>query len=346
MWAWIERTGRKRPASLLLAAMLLACTASAVTAQDAGDEVRLRKIESEVRALQRKVFPGGDDKFFRPEVTTGATGTTGATTPSTSAVTDILTRMDAIEAQLARLTGQVEENANRIGVLETRAGIVRPTAMPIDGTAPASTATPATAPASGIALTPAPVAPTNAVTAATTTAPVALAPQVAAPAAAIAAPRPATTTPAASASASRIAAVRAIEKPQTNDAADDEYSYGYRLYEAKFYPEARQQLKMFIDKYPRHSRVTYGRNLLGRAFLDDGQPAEAAKWFLDNYQSDKRGARAPDSLLMLAVSMKKLKDDKRACIALAEFADTYTAEAAGRLRGQYDETRRGLSCPT
>ena len=342
MWAWIERTGRKRPASLLLAAMLLACTASAVTAQDAGDEVRLRKIESEVRALQRKVFPGGDDKFFRPEVTTGATGTTGTTTPSTSAVTDILTRMDAIEAQLARLTGQVEENANRIGVLETRAGIVRPTATPIDGAAPSSTAPMATAPASAVT----PAAPTNAVTAATTTAPTTPAPQVTAPAAAIAAPRSATTTPAASASASRIAAVRAIEKPQTNDAADDEYSYGYRLYEAKFYPEARQQLKMFIDKYPLHSRVTYGRNLLGRAFLDDGQPAEAAKWFLDNYQSDKRGARAPDSLLMLAVSMKKLKDDKRACIALAEFADTYTAEAAGRLRGQYDETRRGLSCPT
>ncbi len=339
MLAWIERTGRKRPASLLMAGLLLAGTASAVTAQDAGDEVRLRKIESEVRALQRKVFPGGDDKFFRPEVTTGATGAAATTTPSTSAVTDILTRMDAIEAQLARLTGQVEENANRIGVLETRAGIVRPSAAPTGSVAPAAAVAPASAAAT----------PANAVTAATstTTAPAAQAPSASpAPAAVIAAPKPATTAPAASAPASRIAAVRAIEKPQTNDAADDEYSYGYRLYEAKFYPEARQQLKMFIDKYPRHSRLSFGRNLLGRAFLDDGQPAEAAKWFLDNYQSDKRGARAPDSLLMLAVSMKKLKDDKRACIALAEFAETYSAEAAGRLKGQYDGTRRGLSCPT
>jgi hypothetical protein len=69
-------------------------------------------------------------------------------------------------------------------------------------------------------------------------------------------PKPATTTAAAAPPASRVAAVRAIEKPQTNDPADDEYSYGFRLWEAKFYPEARQQLKMFVDKYPRHSRVS------------------------------------------------------------------------------------------
>jgi len=320
-----------------MVAALLASSASAVVAQDAGDEVRLRKIESEIRALQRKVFPGGDDKFFKPEVTSGATGATGTVAPSTSAVTDILTRMDAIEAQLARLTGQTEENANRIAVLEQRAGIVR-TAV-----APAGTPAPADAPANAVTAASTPTATVAAPAVAATTPAVAPAASSAVPAIT---PKPAATAPAAAApSASRIAAVRAIEKPQTNDPADDEYSYGYRLWEAKFYPEARQQLKMFVDKYPRHSRVSFGRNLLGRAYLDDGQPAEAAKWFLENYQSDKRGARAPDSLLMLGVSMKRLKDDKRACIALAEFAETYAAEAAGRLKGQYDETRRGLSCP-
>lgn len=325
MWARIERAGRRGPVSLLLAAALLAGTAGSASAQDAGADARLRKIESEVRALQRKVFPGGDERFFKPEVTTGATGTTSAAAPSTSAVTDILARMDALEAQIARLTGQVEESANRIAVLEQRAGIVRQGETPVSAPA-AAAATPVAAPATTTVATPA--APATA------------------PAATVATPRPAAAaaTPAAP-SASRLAAVRAIEKPQTNDPGDDEYSYGFRLWEAKFYPEARQQLKLYLDKYPRHSRVSFGRNLLGRAFLDDGQPAEAAKWFLENYQTDKRGARAPDSLLFLAASMKRLKDDKRACIALAEFAETYAAEAAGRLRGQFDETRRGLTCP-
>lgn len=332
MWARIARPGRIGPMPLLIAAALLAGSASAASAQDAGAEVRLRKIEAEVRAIQRKVFPGGDEKFFKPEVTNGQAVPGATSSPATSAVTDILTRMDAIEAQLARLTGQVEENANRIGVLEARAGIVRPAAT---GVAPAAgSASPAvTAPAASTSTVPV-SAVTTAVQPAATPAPAAAVTQPAAP------------PPAATPPASRVAAVRAIEKPQTGDPADDEYSYGYRLWEAGFFPEARQQLKMFIEKYPRHKRVSHGRNLLGRAYLDDGQPAEGAKWFLENYQSDKTGARAPDSLLYLAVAMKKLKDDKRACIALGEFGETYAAEAAGRLKGQYNEARRGLSCPS
>ena len=325
----IDRPSRSGWVSLLAVATLLAGSGTAALAQDASEEVRLRKIESEVRALQRKVFPGGDERYFKPEVSTSPTGAPGVAAPTTSAVTDILTRMDAIEAQLARLTGQVEENVNRIGVLEARAGIFRPGAAGV----PTTTVAPATG---------AVVLPTQpAITAPRPAAPVNLDTVTATPAVRPAATTPAITTP----PSSRVAAVRAIEKPQTSDPADDEYSYGYRLWEAGFYPEARQQLKMFVDKYPRHQRVSYGRNLLGRSFLDDGQPAEAAKWFLENYQTDKSGARAPDSLLYLAGSMEKMKDDKRACIALAEFSVAYAAEAAGRLKGQYDDTRRGLSCP-
>ncbi|MCJ2182765.1 tetratricopeptide repeat protein, partial [Novosphingobium sp. 1949] len=146
------------------------------------------------------------------------------------------------------------------------------------------------------------------------------------------------------ASSERVAGVAAIVKPQTSDPADDEYSYGFRLWDAGYFPEARQQLKTFLEKYPNHKMASFARNLLGRAWLDDGNPGEAAKWFLQNYQADKQGARAPDSLLYLAVSMKKMKDTKRACIALAEFSQTYAAEAAGRLGTLYASTRNGLTC--
>jgi TolA-binding protein len=138
--------------------------------------------------------------------------------------------------------------------------------------------------------------------------------------------------------------VQKIEKPATGNVADDEYSYGFRLWEAKFFPEAQQQLRVYVDKYPKDAKISYGRNLLGRSFLDDGKPREAAPWFLQNYQADKRGARAPDSLLMLAESMRQLNDTSRACIALAEFAETYAAEAGGRLKAQYDATRTALKC--
>ena len=51
--------------------------------------------------------------------------------------------------------------------------------------------------------------------------------------------KPAATTPAKPAAAppaGRVAAVKAIIKPQTADTAEDEYTYGFKLWEAKFYP--------------------------------------------------------------------------------------------------------------
>jgi len=317
------RLGRIRPvhlASLLAVGLALAgpvlLVSAPLAAQDnpqASAEARLRRMESEIRALQRQVFPGADGRVFGPEIapTPRPSGSAGAAPPSSTPVSDLLTRMDAIESQIAKLTAQTEVNSNRIAQIEARLG-------------PAATETNAT-PSATPAATPAPVVtPTPRPTSSPT-------------------PRP---TPAASTapSAQRLAAVSAIEKPSTRDKGDDEYSYGFRLWEARFYPEAQQQLKLMIDKYPRHEKISYARNLLGRAYLDDGKPREAATWFLQNYQGDKSGARAPDSLLLLAESMRRLNDKSRACIALSEFAQTYAAEAAGRLKSQYDATRTPLKC--
>ena len=311
-------------------------------AQDTS-EARLRRIEGELRALQRKVFPGGDGKFFTPEITAAQapSGTPG--TPATTPVTDLLARMDSLEAQIARLTAQTEQNGNRLNQIEAKLGMV---AAPEAAAATSPTAVPASgAPATAAAVTAAAPAATPAPSAAPAPTPTPTAAPAVTPATAPAA-KPAPVKPAAPAgpSAQRVAAVRAIVKPQTDDPGDDEYSYGFRLWEARFFPEAQQQLKLYVDKYPRHPRVSFGRNLLGRAFLDDGKPREAATWFLQNYQADKRGARAPDSLLYLAVAMKELKDNSRTCIALTEFAQTYAAEAAGRLKSAYDAARAGVKC--
>lgn len=307
-------TIRAIAAPLALAA--IAATATPVAAQDANAEARLKKVEAEIRALQRKVFPGADGKFFEPQITQAQPTTTPNTAaPTTTAVTDILARLDALESQIAGLTAQTEVNTNAINVINRRLDT-------LSGTAPA--------------------APTTTTTEAVDSNLSAMTGGASAPK-----PAPQTAKPAAKPSgptAERLAAVQAIAKPKTDDAGDDEYSYGFRLWDAKFYPEAEQQLSLFVEKYPKHSRISYGRNLLGRAYLDDGKPKEAAAWFLKNYQSDKQGARAPDSLLYLAEAMTALKDTKRACIALAEFSDTYPAVATGRLSGQYQANLKKVKC--
>ena len=326
----------KRP---LLAGLVLAMAMplSAQTTADSAGDVRLRKLEAEVAALQRQVFPGGDGKYFAPLVQPGQATTATPGTPATTPVTDLLARMDAVEAQLARITAQNEETQNKLAQLEAKLASLSAAAP---APAAATTDVGVTTTTNLSAMTGGASVPKPTVPAATEAKPAPAKPVATAPA------KPATTPAAkpAAAPADRVAAVKAVEKPVTADAGDDEYSYGFRLWEAKFYPEAQQQLKLYLQKYPRHGRVSFARNLLGRAYLDEGNPREAASWFLQNYQASKTGDRAPDSLLFLAEAMHRLKDTNRACVALAQFVDDYPREVTGRLKSQYDATRAKVKC--
>ena len=314
-----------RLAGIALAAATIVAAPIPAMAQDSVAEARIRKIEAELRAVQRKVFPGGDGRFFEPQIAPGSEPATTSTpsTTSTTAVTDILVRLDAIEAQLQAFTARSEEQANALAQVEARlAALETPAEAPMADVTPAVASTGGAAPAVTTAVRP--PAPAVTTPAAVTT--------------------PSTTPRPPAPSATRLAAVQAIAKPQTTDAGDDEYSYGFRLWSAGFYPEARQQLTKFVEQYPSHTRISFGRNLLGRAFLDDNMPEDAARWFLKNYQSNKNGDRAADSLLFLGASMIAMKDTKRACIALAEFADTYPLIAAGRLANDYQANRAKVTC--
>ncbi|OYU36600.1 MAG: hypothetical protein CFE35_04825 [Novosphingobium sp. PASSN1] len=283
-------------------------SAYAQTAPESTD-VRLRRIEAELRAVQRKVFPDGAGKTFAPEITApGSEATTSAPTPT--AVTDLLTRMDAVEAQLQRLTAASEENQNHLAKLEARLAALEVAGSPTPSAVPAAVQPPAASPA------------------------------VAAPAAVPEPPKAAKPVP----KPDRVAAVMAVEKPSTDDKGEDDYTYGYRLWEAKFFPEAQQQLLRVVQQYPRHTRISYARNLLGRAYLDDGKPGTAAQYFLQNYQADRKGDRAADSLLYLGVAMGRLKEEKRACVAFAEFRQTYPAELVGRLKSQYEAATKPVTC--
>lgn len=304
-----------------LAGLLLTSGVPAL-AQD-NEDARIRKLEAEVRAIQRQVFPGGDGRYFEPDISAPANGGPNSSA-QTTAVTDILARLDALESSIQALTSQVELANNTQQGIEQRLSVLENSA--------------ATRTASGSPSTILPGSSAGSSSAATTAQPRTATPT----------PMPTLTpTPAQSSgpSAERLAAVRAIAKPSTDDPGDDDYSYGFRLWEAEFYPEAQQALAAFVEEYPDHWRTTYGRNLLGRAFLDNGQAREAAPWFLQNYQADNDAARAPDSLLYLAKAMIELGDTNRACIALAEFSETYPAIASGRLSDQYESNRRQVECP-
>jgi TolA-binding protein len=286
-------------------------------------DTRLRRIEAELRAVQRKVFPDGAGKTFGPEIETPA-NTAPTAVPATTAVTDLLTRMDAVEAQMQRLTAASEESQNHLSKLDARmaalevAASTATTAASVGASQPAATASVAAQ---------VPLAEPTKPTAKPGTKPSAK-----------------TETGRSDPPADRVAAVMAIEKPSSDDKGEDEYTYGYRLWEAKFFPEAEQQLLRVVQQFPRHARISYARNLLGRSYLDDGKPGTAAQYFLQNYQVDRKGDRAADSLLYLGVAMSRLKEEKRACVAFGEFRQTYPNELAGRLKSQYEAAVKPVTC--
>ncbi len=290
-------------------------------------EVRLRRIEAELRAVQRKVFPDGAGKTFGPEITAPASAAPSGA-PATTAVTDLLTRMDSVEAQLQRLTAASEENQNHLSKLDARmAALEAASGIPAAASGPSAPQPGSTASAA----VPTPLAETPKPDSKPDAKPVAK--PAAKPEAGRSEPPP-----------DRVAAVMAIEKPVSDDKGEDEYLYGYRLWEAKFFPEAQQQLLRVVQQFPRHARISYARNLLGRAYLDDGKPGTAAQYFLQNYQADRKGDRAADSLLYLGVAMSRLKEEKRACVAFGEFRQTYPDEVSGRLKGQFEAATKPVTC--
>lgn len=282
----------KRFGTTILLGSLLVSTPA--LAQGANTEKRVDRLEQEMRAVQRKVFPGGSGRYFEPEITAETGPAASTQTNTTSAVTDLIARVDALEASLANLTGQVEENGFRLKKIEDRLAAAEAPAASVANSGAASPAVPATAEAE---------------------------------------PDP-----------ERVVGVAAIVMPDSGDSAEDAYIYGYRLWDAKFYPEAQAQLKKVVEDHPGHRRASFAQNLLGRAYLDDGKPALASVALYENYQKRPRGERAPDSLYFLSTALVQLNKKTDACRVLAEMQDVYPEVASGRLADRVASGKAAANC--
>ena len=90
---------RHRLTARIVIAFALAGTALGAPALAQNDpEARIKRLEAEVRALQRKVFPGGDGKYFEPQIV-APVATTVDPAPAVTAgpVNVLMGRIDAVE---------------------------------------------------------------------------------------------------------------------------------------------------------------------------------------------------------------------------------------------------------
>ncbi|PTS76216.1 hypothetical protein DBR17_14980 [Sphingomonas sp. HMWF008] len=317
---------------LLTGTALVAPPAHAQSGQRGAIEGRVDRLEGEMRAVQRKVFPGGSGQYVLPENQPPAPETILPGSP-TSPVADLTTRVDSLEAQLRGLVAQSETNQHKLQLLDARikaleasaAAAPAPIAAPGDP-APIERPQPSRPPVDKTLVDKAvPPKPTPAKTPATTPT------------------KPAT----AAADPARAAKVAAVERPETGDAAEDTYLYGYRLWAAKLYPEAEAQFTTVTTKYPTHKRASYAQNLLGRSYLEEGKPSLASLAFYDNYKKWPDGDRAPESLYYLAQALVKLgKPAAQVCKVYTELTRSYGAkvEADPRMKAGVAKGRADSSC--
>ncbi len=296
---------------ILTTVALLGVTVSVPATAQSAVEGRVGKLESEMRAVQRKVFPSGAGTYLEPQITPGEAPVGPAPgTPANSALIDLSSRVTSLESQMSTLTGQIEQSQHRLRQLEDAFAAYR---KANDGRLAEGSSAAAPSTAIGGSLENGPV-------------------QRPAP------PAAATTI------VDRAAPTGALDRPDTGDAGEDSYLYGYRLWAAKRYPEAEAQLKKTVADYPKHRRASFAQNLLGRSYLDEGKPSLASIAFYDNYKKMPDGERAPDSLYFLGQSLMKLGKPADACKVYGELNDVYGAKIDATMKANVEKGRIAAKC--
>jgi TolA-binding protein len=306
-----------RPITALAGCALVALAPAAALAQrqQATPEQRIDRLERQVNEMQRRVYPKG-----RPADTAGFSDDPAATQ---SSVISLDQRIDALERQIADMLRQGEENGNRLRTIENGMSQLKSEQdqrmqaleQRINEAAVAAPVTTEAEPATPPATVPAK-------------------------------PKPKASSQPPKTAQANPPAPTGDEAVDTADAdpGEEAYSEGFHQWEAGNYDEAIGSLKAFVSAYPKHRRVSYANNLIGRALLDKGDAREAATALLANYRNDPGGARAPDSLYYLGQALTKLGQTSQACKAYSELDAVYGAKIRPDLKKLETDAKAQANC--
>ena len=273
-------------------------------------ERRVDKLESEMRAVQRKVFPGGNKGYFEPEIPQVQTPAATVGVPATSPVADLTTRVDALERQLQTMTGQVEQANYKVRQLEEAMTKFRAdTEFRLTQLEGGGQPSAAAIPDSGMLALPAVKPPT-----------------AAAPKPAVVAPKPA---PSAAAPASD---------------AETAYQAAYASVVAKDNVKAVADLSDFVAKYPKSARVSMANYWLGRTLIAQGEFDRAARVFFDNQQKNPTGDRAQESLYWLGDVLVRMDRAPQACKVYDLARNVYANDMKPALKPQFANARTAAKC--
>jgi TolA-binding protein len=275
---------------------------------------RLERLERQVSDMQRQVYPKG-----RPAATAGFSDEPAATQ---SSVASLDQRLDSVERQMTDMLRQSEENGHRLQQIASDLTALRTAQEQRIATLEQRINEAAAAAATAV-----PAATEPPVVKPTTTKP----------------PKTGGTPKGETASAAPASTATATAMP-LGDPGEDAYTEGFHQWEAGNYDQAVTSLRAFTAAYPKHRRVSYANNLIGRSLLGKGDARSAAAAFLANYRGNPAGERAPDSLLGLGQALLQLGQPGQACKAYQELDAVYGAKIRPDLKKQEADAKAQAQC--
>jgi len=333
--------------TLLLMVLAVALPTQTARSQDRATQDRLDRLERDLSMLQRQVYRSAG----------GSAVPAGA-----NAAVDSELRIDRLETEIRELTGRVEDAVNGVEQLRRRLEQINsdidvrfgqgqgpPTAPPprsAGGGAVASAA------AGTLSVRGAPP-PASAAPAAPPYPP--MPPATLVPPLSYAPAGPGTLTPPKSPSAPQpfasereSAATGGTAHPASSGAlpagsASEQYNFAFGLLKQAEYPAAEAALKSFVRQHPDDGLAASAQYWLGETYYVRGNYAEAAIAFAEGYKRYPRGAKAPDDLLKLGMSLARTNQKQNACTAFAQLDHDFPNPGSAIKERARDEKKK-LGC--
>jgi tol-pal system protein YbgF len=109
------------------------------------------------------------------------------------------------------------------------------------------------------------------------------------------------------------------------------------------YETAETALRRFLDSYPDHELADNARYWLAETFYVRGDVEQAASLYAEGYEKAPGGIKAPDNLLKLGVSLRRLGRKRDACTTFEQLKHKFP-DASRTIRERASREIRGLGC--
>ncbi len=126
--------------------------------------------------------------------------------------------------------------------------------------------------------------------------------------------------------------------------ARDDYARAFGLMQKGSYAEAETAFTNFLQQHKDDPLVENARYWLGETFYARADYLRATEAFLDAYEKNKTGAKAPDALLKLGLSLSSLGKAKEACASFRELGRAFP-DAASTVKDRARQEQQKLKCP-